>query len=240
MPAAVRELYLGALESSDCTTLGEVADVGIGYVTGANDFFHLKPTAAESHGIPSRFLRPTVRNGKLLRGSAVTPAMVEDWRRRDDPMLLLRLRRGDALPASVRRYLDSPHGREARKSYKCRMRSPWYVVPDVVVPDAFLSYMSGQSPSLVANQAGCVCTNSVHAVVLSGGMTQDEIQRSWEHPLTALSCEIEGHPLGGGMLKIEPREAARVLLARKPIASREDRVLIEEGIQTMRSWRHYA
>jgi len=27
-----------------------------------------------------------------------------------------------------------------------------------------------------------------------------------------LSCELEGHALGGGMLKLEPREAARIVM----------------------------
>jgi hypothetical protein len=165
--------------------------------------------------------------------------MVEEWRRRDTPMLLLRLCSKDVLPAAVCRYLDSTAGKEARKRYKCRTRSPWYAVPDVVVPDAFLSYMSGQRPSLVANQAGCSCTNSVHAVTLSGKMRLGELQRAWEQPLTALSCEIEGHPLGGGMLKIEPREATRILLARNPASLQRNQDLIDDGIHTMRRWRHY-
>jgi hypothetical protein len=31
-------------------------------------------------------------------------------------------------------------------------------------------------------------------------------------PFVQLSCEIEGHPLGGGMLKLEPREASQIAL----------------------------
>jgi adenine-specific DNA-methyltransferase len=34
----------------------------------------------------------------------------------------------------------------------------------------------------------------------------------WQTSLTRLSVEIEGHPLGGGMLKLEPTEAANVLV----------------------------
>jgi adenine-specific DNA methylase len=59
LPLAVREFYVEAFEDGAFTALGEVANVGIGYVTGANDFFHLKPSEAESLGIPSRFLCPT-------------------------------------------------------------------------------------------------------------------------------------------------------------------------------------
>jgi len=34
----------------------------------------------------------------------------------------------------------------------------------------------------------------------------------WQNSLTRLSTEVEGHALGGGMLKLEPSEARNVLL----------------------------
>jgi hypothetical protein len=34
----------------------------------------------------------------------------------------------------------------------------------------------------------------------------------WQTSMTRLSVEIEGHALGGGMLKLEPGEAAKVIL----------------------------
>ena len=58
------------------------------------------------------------------------------------------------------------NGRETpiRKGYKCRMRTPWYSVPDVRVPDFFLTCMSGRRPNLVRNCAAATCTNAVHGV----------------------------------------------------------------------------
>jgi hypothetical protein len=41
----------------------------------------------------------------------------------------------------------------------------------------------------------------------------------WQTSLTRLSVEIEGHALGGGMLKLEPTEAGRVLV---PIIAKHD------------------
>lgn len=184
-------------------------------------------------------MHATVRNGRALRGRAVTPATVSAWVRRDDPVLLLRIRADDKLPESVRAYLDSSGGQRVRTGYKCRNRTPWYVVPDVKTPDAFLSYMCGDAPLLVANRAKCACTNSVHAVRLTDGVGISELQRAWTGCLTRLSCEIEGHPLGGGLLKIEPREASRILLSREPIESRKVKNTIADGIHTMRRWRHY-
>jgi len=156
-------------------------------------------------------------------------------------VLLLNLRGVDPLPAPVREYLDTEAGRHAKATYKCRNRRPWYVVPDVKTPDAFLSYMSGLSPTLVANGARCACTNSVHAVRLSPGFEISDLQRAWETPICQLSCEIEGHPLGGGMLKLEPGEAANVRVPLGGLAlGRADAATVDEAIREARRWRHYA
>jgi len=239
MESTARELYARTLNDPATRRLGAMAQVGIGYVTGANEFFHLRPSQVERIGVPRSLLQPTVRNGRALIGDAVTDATVKEWYRRDDPVLLLRLSADVEVPTGVRRYLDSLEGREARSSYKCRNRSPWYVVPDVVIPDAFLSYMSGEGPALVANRATCACTNSVHAVRLAGGVSLRGLQAAWAHPFTGLSCEIEGHPLGGGMLKIEPREAQRIAIADHSRWNCDEIRIIKEALGTLQSWRHY-
>lgn len=238
LPAPLRDLYRAVAASPDARRLRSVARVGIGYVTGDNHFFHLRPSHARELGVPDCFLHPAVRNGKYLTGRAITQATVDAWKQKDEPVLLLRLKAQDVLPPAVRRYLDSSAGMRAREAYKCRMRKPWWAVPDVRVPDAFLAYMSNSGAALVANRAGCVGTNSVHVVELTGAPAISALQQLWKQSLTQLSCEIEGHPLGGGLLKLEPGEASRVLLSRARFSGREHD-LIGLGIEIMRRWRHY-
>ena len=233
------ELYSSLAFSSKTFRLSDVARIGIGYVTGANDFFHLKPSLARRLGINDRFLFPAVRNGRDLMDNSISQETVIRWRSADDPHFLLRIKRDDAIPIAVQNYLDSAEGRIARESYKCRNRQPWYSVPDVQVPDAFLSYMSGLSPSLVANAAGCVATNSVHVVRLKPGIKVTDLQYQWGDPLTQLSCEVEGHPLGGGMLKLEPREASRIVVRRDASQNPEEADTLMDAVETMRRWRHY-
>jgi hypothetical protein len=237
LPPDIRALYREVVESSDSLRLGSVTRVGIGYVTGANDFFHLRPSQAEQAEIPERLLCPAVRNGRCLSGEAITNVTVETWRRRDEPILLLRLNHKDELSRQVKKYLDSVAGLKARETYKCRNRDPWYVVPDVTVPHAFLSYMSGITPVLVANHAKCVATNSIHVVRLNGAITLPELQDRWRQPITELSCELEGHPLGGGMLKLEPREAGRIVLSRRVSRTPQQKKQIAEGLDVLRKWR---
>lgn len=240
MAPSVRELYQDIATRSGVQRLGALAQVGIGYVTGANEFFHLRPSQAKATGIPAAVLQPTIRSGRALCGEAVTRRMLAEWLERDDPVLLLRLSPGSGLPKSVENYLNTRQAREASESYKCSNRSPWYVVPDVIIPDAFLSYMSGNGPALVANRAGCACTNSVHTVRITGNANVQALQQVWAHSFTRLSCELEGHPLGGGMLKIEPREAQKIVLAPVKRWSRDETRIIDEGLNTLRDWRHYS
>ncbi len=254
-----RALYLAAASAADGTSspmaadadagmstqrraapsrLGALAAIDLGYVSGANDFFHLTPSTASRAGIPDALLQPTVRSGRLLPERELTLGTVDRWRRNDDPMLLLRIPKGAAVPARVQRYLGSDAGRRARQAYKCRCRTPWYAVPDVRVPDFFLTYMAGRVPNLVRNAAGASSTNTLHGVRLRCSASADDLLDAWQTPLARLSCELEGHPLGGGMLKLELREAARVIL---PLAGAalEPAAEIEEATALMRSWRHY-
>jgi len=122
LAAEVRGVYSSLASSAN--RLGDVARVGIGYVTGANEFFHLRPSVAARLEAPQPVLHTAVRNGKSLRGCAITRAQIERWRRRDEPVLLLKLQRNEKLPVTVRRYLDSPAGQVARTSFKCRNRDP--------------------------------------------------------------------------------------------------------------------
>ena len=154
-------------------------------------------------------------------------------------MLLLNLSRETSLPASVRLYLDTEAGHRAREAYKCRTREPWYRVPDVRTPDYFMSYMSGLEPALVRNDAGCTCTNSLHSVQFRHAEAALEVERQWESQFVQLSCELEGHPLGGGMLKLEPREAARILIPDPRALAEVQSSQIASGVTTMREWRHY-
>ncbi|MBC7855197.1 MAG: N-6 DNA methylase [Pirellulaceae bacterium] len=240
LPSDALSFYTSLLERKRTMPLGEFAQVGIGYVTGANDFFHIRPSQARMLEIPEQFLVSAVRNSSCLAKGDIVKDRVKEWIQADSPFLLLRLGLKDPVPDVVRNYLNSRDGRLAQATYKCRTRTPWYVVPHVHVPDAFLSYMCGREAVLVANQARCVGTNSVHGVYLKEGASLDALTASWGNSVTRLSCELEGHPLGGGMLKLEPREAMRVQIPSPALKlTRAETRLLEDATTMMRKWRHY-
>lgn len=235
---AVRDAYEALADQPGTIRLGDVGDIGIGYVTGANDFFHLRPSTAAQLGIPDDLLRVSVRSNRDLAVDDVDEELVASWLRDDRPVLLLDLGGVDDLPHAVTDYLESTGGQVAQRAYKCRNRRPWFVVPQVRVPDAFLSIMTGGTPRLVRNSAGVSCTNSVHAVSLTNGLDLGRMTTRWNGPLTAFSCELEGHALGGGLLKIEPAEARRVMLALNVDLSDEEADLMVAGVRELRRWRN--
>lgn len=241
LPEPVRALYARAATHPGSLRFGAAAQISIGYVSGANDFFHLKPSLAKRLGIPAGLLHPTVRNGRALPAKQLTKSTLQKWFAADEPFMLLRLPkvRLAELPAQIRRYLDSASGQEARQAYKCRVRDPWFSVPDVHQPDFFLSYMSGVSASLVHNAGGATCTNSVHGVRVRDAKAMKRVAKHWMDDLVALSREIEGHPLGGGMLKLEPREATRILVPSDELAPELAGDVMAEAVTTMQRWRHY-
>lgn len=214
LPPASRQLYRELASHRQVVRLGEVAEVGIGYVTGNNDFFHLSADDVDKWQIPPAYLRKSVRNARDVEGQLFTS---RDWRAlhtRGDRNLLLHIKATDtALDENVAAYVKTGVRSGVSGAYKCRNRTPWYSVPHVYTGDAFLSYMSGQRPKLFLNRAKAVAPNTLHVVRRrpNARTSGSDLVAAWNSPLTALSCEIEGHGMGGGMLKLEPREAARVL-----------------------------
>ncbi len=210
LPHRISSLYEVLRSHSNVVRLGEIADVGIGYVTGANDFFHLTSQDAQRWRIPARFLRPAVKNTRGLKGTQIT---VDDWVAKGEEYLL-HVPSNTEVPSELTDYLSEGQRRGVHLGYKCRTRKHWYEVPHVYRPDALLSYMSGNAPRLLANPAGAVAPNTLHVIRLAAqsDLSGSALSSRWPNSLTALSSEVEGHSLGGGMLKLEPTEAEMLLI----------------------------
>lgn len=216
IPTKVRSLYEGLAADGRTERLGDAADVGIGYVTGANEFFHLSATGASEWDIPRRFLRPCLVNLRGFNGIQFTQ---QDWkakRERGEKAYLLALPaiRVADLPVKLQAYLREGEARGFAHRYKCRVREFWHAVPHVRTADAFLSYMSGEQPLLVSNAANLVAPNTLHVLRFRGKRLPLLYAASWRTSLSMLSCELEGHALGGGLFKLEPSEAERVVVVR--------------------------
>lgn len=213
LPREARTLYTQLARSSLVKQLSDIAHIGIGYVTGNNQFFHLSDTQAKQWKLSKHLLKPAVYKSRAFQGLDFT---VEDWQQAEqhhEAGYLLHLDHKTPLSTALRKYLEYGESQNIHQAYKCRKRSPWYAVPHVYKADAFLSYMNGTRALLVANQAKAVAPNTLHVLRLkTDDFTANDLSALWHNSLTMLSTEIEGHALGGGLLKLEPGEAKKVLV----------------------------
>lgn len=221
LPPAARQLYERLESHANVARLRQIADVGIGYVTGANDFFHVSAEETSRLQVARRFLKPAVRRGADFKGLQFTRADWQSGRRAGQKNALLRLKAQSELSEPLEKYLRKGRRDGVAATYKCRTRKPWYAVPHVYVGDAFLTYMSGDEPRLVVNDAGVVAPNTLHVVKMrkTSPLSAWDLAAAWQSSVVKLSCELSGHSLGGGMLKLEPSEAQNVLI---PMVTFED------------------
>ena len=109
------------------------------------------------------------------------------------------------------RYLERGVAEQVDQAYKCRIRTPWHRPPIVPAPDLFFTYMSHRYPRLIENGAGVSFVNSMHGIRVAQGLPE-EVRHALPYltlsAVTMLGAEIHGRGYGGGVLKMEPREAA--------------------------------
>lgn len=173
----------------------------IGYVSGSKAFFHPSAETIKQYRLPARSLTPTVASSRQLsRQDLATSAMT--------PSAYLWLP-GDRLTEGEKEYIAQGEQDGVDMAYKCRIRSPWFKVPGVKIPDMLLTTFS-DPPRLHRNDAGWVASNSVLCGFMRPGEDPDIFASSWYTPLTLLSAELMIHSLGGGVMIAVPREADSV------------------------------
>lgn len=206
-----------SLEASEkLTTLGDLADVDVGVVTGRNEFFVLTPGQAESLGLRSECL-------PLVGRSAQVPGLVlrsDEWQAladADGRCLLLQLGnvdRDDLRPEALS-YVEHGESVGHHLGYKCRIRMPrWWQVPSTHVPDAFLLRQIHEGPRIILNRASATCTDTIHRVRVRPNVDAASLAAASMNSVTFAFSEIRGRSYGGGVLELEPTEAEGLVFPR--------------------------
>lgn len=175
----------------------------IGYVSGNKSFFHPNAETVARYKLPNSSLMPSaVSTRQLSQSGLYTSAM--------DATEYLWLP-GTDISSGEARYVQHGESIGVDAAYKCKIRSPWYSVPGVKIPDILLTVFSDR-PSLYVNDAGWVASNSVLCGYLRSGEEARSFASSWYSALTLLSSELEVHSLGGGVMIAVPKEADSIRL----------------------------
>jgi tRNA1(Val) A37 N6-methylase TrmN6 len=194
--------------------LEQWGDTTLGMVTGNNSYFALSPQRATELGLTRRDLMPLSPPGSAhLRALTLTRA--ELVRLGESGKSIHLFRPSGKLSSAAGRYIDAGYASGVHLAYKCRVRNPWYRVPLLAPADLLLTCMNADTPRLVVNRAKAHHLNSVHGVYLHDevrALGRDLLALASLNSVSVLHAEMVGRSYGGGILKIEPREADRWLV----------------------------
>lgn len=204
-------------------SLSEYGTSELGIVTGANNFFTLSEASRNEFGLTEQQLVKISPPGtKHLKGLSFTRARWESLREAGERVWLFRPDEDDRTRAR-RAYTKLGEELGIHRGYKCQLRDPWWRPPIVTAPDMFFTYMSHRYPRLISNPARVSFLNSMHGVRFHDGTSatvRSALPLLCLNSVTMLGAETHGRSYGGGILKMEPREAAELPLPSPEVLER--------------------
>jgi adenine-specific DNA-methyltransferase len=210
LPLEMRHLFK-QVAAEKMTRLDSYGTPELGIVTGANDFFALSEATRLRYDLAEKHLHRISPPGtRHLKGLTFTRAAWEELRIAGERVWLLSPSKS-AKSESLSRYLEYGEKLGVPGGYKCSVRKPWWRPPVVPPPDLFFTYMSHRFPRVVSNTSGATLLNSMHGIRLANGTARearDALPLLAMNSASILGAEIRGRAYGGGVLKMEPREAA--------------------------------
>lgn len=216
LPASARDVYETAVSAGDhFAPLGVWGSPTLGMVTGCNDFFAI--TAAQVKRLKLRgdeYLRISPPGSRHLRGLTLD---TRRWNALSDAGESVYLfRPGEELAsmsAGARAHIRLGEAEGIQHRYKCRIRRQWWRVPLVTKADLLFTYMNYDAPRLISNRASVAHLNSIHGLRVKPAVAAlglSTLSLAGLNSLTLLGAELGGRSYGGGILKVEPREANRL------------------------------
>ncbi|MBU8579733.1 class I SAM-dependent DNA methyltransferase [Brevibacterium luteolum] len=209
-PAATTALQT-QMEAGRFCDLETWGDTTLGTVTGNNKYFTLSTSRAAELGLTSRdLMRVSPPGSSHLRGLSLTPAQLR--RLADEGKATQLFYPREPLSAAAAAYIEAGERTGVHEAYKCRVRRTWYRVPLLEPADLLLTCMNADTPRLTTNRARARHLNSVHGVYLREEhreLGSELLPLASLNAVTMLHAEIVGRSYGGGILKLEPKEADR-------------------------------
>lgn len=212
LDAETRDLFDELAEHSEVHRFSDVADVDVGIVTGANKFFLVGDNVVNEYGL-QKWAHPMFGRSEHCPGIIYDADQHAQNAKAGNPTNFLWF--ADGAPLKNKRakaYIETGEADSLHTRYKCRIRSPWYVVPSVYSTEIGMLKRSHDLPRLILNQIGAYTTDTAYRIRVLNGASADALVGCFINGLTALSAELEGRHYGGGVLELVPSEIEKLML----------------------------
>ena len=204
-----------ALAMPDFVSLRTVARLQVSIVTGANEYFSLSSGEIDRLGLRRWAvpLLPRIRHATGLVWTTVDQRLIGA----DVKAWLLDFSATKPSPKRYRagaRYIELGEAQGLHTRYKCRIREPWYRVPDIETGTLMLSKRSHRIPRLVLNRARAYTTDTIYRgrmLTAFRGRERDFVA-GFHNSVTLLTSELEGRSFGGGVHELVPSEIGRLFV----------------------------
>lgn len=203
---------------TEVSIFGDIADLKIGIVTGANKFF-----CVDKEKLSDLNLRRGSNKGIVVRkliGARINIIGIEyrdtDHEKNHSENQSTNLLdfnpkfNRTKLSGKMQRYLESGEKLLYHERNQLRRRYPWYSSEHVLTTRIGMYKRSNDYCKLILKPSNIYSTDTVYRVLLSehyvGRITPKQFVFSFVNSLTYLFCEMKGRSYGGGVLELTPKE----------------------------------
>ena len=194
------------MESTDGFNKYATGEVGV--TTGNNDFFVITDKIAKSYFIKD-YTRPVLGRSVEVRGVFYTQEDLLLNMKSNQKVWMLDFN-GKKLNRKAQKYIKYGEENEDNIGYKLSLRTRWYDIPSIWVPDAFLLRRIGEFPRIIKNEIGATSTDTFHRIKFNPKINIPKFLFLMYSSPTLLSFELEGRVFGGGALEILPGDLKNI------------------------------
>jgi adenine-specific DNA-methyltransferase len=203
-----------------CQKAIEYAKFNIGYVSGNKKYFHPSEKDIKEFSIPKASLKDAVVTARKLSKSGYLTSEI------DEGLEKVWLPNPKNISPGEAKYIRHGSKLGFDAGHKTGGRSPWYVIPGVVIPDILLTVF-GELPRLLINDSKVPASNSILIGRFKNPFPTEEFLMLWYSSVTRLGIELSVHSLGGGVLVMVPREGDSVMMP-KPVGKKVPSALLKK------------
>jgi adenine-specific DNA-methyltransferase len=179
-----------------------------GIATGANKFFHVRPSDLREHGISARFALPCIGRAADVAGPIFAKEDFDALVKADRRTYLVSF--GDDLSDADRAYIVKGEQKGLPDRFLLAGRNPWYKTEQRPPADIWAAVFGRKGLRFVWNKAAVLNLTTFHCIYVNEQFRNPEFIRALldclNSPLIQDLARGNRRVYGGGLLKFEPRD----------------------------------